>query len=73
MTNPNPFDRRIDILTKSRETPKGVVDAAVFVHDTIELAWMAAEDVFGDKATPDVALAIYDRIAARMPRAKGSR
>ncbi len=74
MAKLNPFDTRIEILGKSSLTPAGVIESATFVNDTLELAWMSAAEVFGDKATPEVALAIYDRIAARLPaKPKGSR
>jgi hypothetical protein len=66
------FDRRIDILSKRMgDVPAtGVVDAAVYVHDTLETAWLAAESIFGEKATPDVALAIYDRIVRKISEQK---
>lgn len=58
------FDKALDRLSKSRDVPAGMTDAAAYVNDTLELAWVSARSIFGKAATPDVAIAIYDRIAA---------
>ena len=42
--------------------PEDTKDATVYVADTLELAWCAARQVFGEIATPEVALEIFDRI-----------
>lgn len=39
-----------------------VRNSAVFVTDTLDLAWASAKAIFADKATPEHALAIYDRM-----------
>ena len=41
---------------------KVLAEAALHVHATLEIAWLAAQSVFGDRATPDLALAVYDRV-----------
>jgi hypothetical protein len=64
MKTDNPFDKKLEIWVT--RTPAGVHDAAVFVTETLELCWAAAQAVFEDKATPEAALAIYDRVQARM-------
>jgi hypothetical protein len=61
-----PFDRRITLL--NGRAPSALIDAMVYVHDTVETAQMAARALFGDKATPEIALALYDRIAAEHQR-----
>lgn len=64
MRTDNPFDRKLDAW--SREIPPGVRDAAVFVTDTLDLSWASVQAVFEDQATPELALAIYDRIEKRI-------
>jgi hypothetical protein len=54
------FERHIENL-RGKEPP-AVAEAAAHVHSTLETAWLSAQAIFGDRATPDVALAIYDRI-----------
>jgi hypothetical protein len=63
-----PFDQKLEIW--KGHIPEDVVDAAVFVNDTLELSWASAQSVFGEKATPEIALAIFDRLAARLPSRK---
>ncbi len=63
----NPFDKKLEIW-KNR-IPQQVRDASVFVTDTLDLSWAAAQSIFEDKATPEIALAIYDRLVDRMDEA----
>ncbi len=73
MKTDNPFDKKLDVW--GARAPADVRDAAVFVTDTLELCWASARSVFEDKATPEAALAIYDRVCARMAtvgRVKGA-
>lgn len=67
MKTDNSFDRKLE--ARGSRIPDDVRDAAVFVTDTMELCWAAAQAVFEEKATPEAALAIYDRIRARMAEA----
>jgi hypothetical protein len=46
-------------------------DAAIFVHDTLGIAHSSARSLFGDDVPAHIAVAIYDRIVAKMPKAKG--
>jgi hypothetical protein len=62
MSEPKRFQERIDQMNKAWRGPEHTADAAQYVHDTLELAWAAATDIFGDKVSADVALGIYDRI-----------
>ena len=64
MKTDNPFDKKIEI-GKGR-IPHKVEGAAIFVTDTLDLCLAAAVTVFEEKATPELALAIYDRVVARM-------
>lgn len=41
--------------------PEDVRNAAVYVADTLDLCWLAAQTLFGNKAKPEHALAIFDR------------
>lgn len=73
MKTDNPFDKKLEI--RAARTPAAVHDAAVSVTDTPELCWAAAQAVFEDRATPGAALAIYDRVQARIeaaPQQKGA-
>jgi hypothetical protein len=60
--SPSRFDRRVEILRGTMGVPDHLVDAAVYVNDTMEIARIIADDVFQDDATIEAALAIYDRI-----------
>jgi hypothetical protein len=64
MNSDNPFDKKLE--SWDDRIPDGVRDAAVFVTDTLELCWASAQAVFGDKATPDIALEIFDRVTEYM-------
>lgn len=62
MKDTNPLDKHLAIA----KYPNHITDAVVFVADTMDIAWLAAQSVFEDKATPELAVAIFDRIAARI-------
>jgi hypothetical protein len=64
MKTDNPFDKKLREWDK--DVPGDIRDAAVYVTDTLELSWSAAQAVFEEKATPELALAIYDRITAKI-------
>lgn len=59
----NPFDQHLEV---NKRIPADVRDASRLVTDTMDLAWKAAQAVFEDAATPEIALAIYDRIVSRL-------
>ncbi|MGH7239358.1 MAG: hypothetical protein ACREHG_04735 [Candidatus Saccharimonadales bacterium] len=50
MKSANPFDKKLDVW--KHDIAAGVRDAVVFVTDTLDLSWAAAQAVFEDKATP---------------------
>lgn len=44
------------------EWPAHVHQAFVTVVDRLDTAWIAAQSIFKDQATPDAAIAIFDRV-----------
>lgn len=65
------FDNRLTLLDKTRGKPQHIGDSLAYVHDTLETTWLSARVIFGEKATPEVALAIYDRVNAERLRRVG--
>lgn len=59
----NPLDRHLAI---NKQIPEGLRDAVTEVADHLDLAWMTAQSVFEERATPELALAVFDRISARL-------
>lgn len=66
----NPFDKKIEIWRG--KIPSETCESAVYVNDTLDLCWASASSVFGDRATPEIALAIYDRVVSRAEMRKKS-
>lgn len=62
--NDCPFDKKLDIW--GNRVPENVQEATTYINDTLELCWASARQVFGDKANPEHALQIYDRIILRI-------
>lgn len=68
---PTVFDEKLESLEKSFRAESfpqfsEVREASGFVVDTLDIAWSAAKAIFGEKATPDHALEIYDRMILRI-------
>jgi hypothetical protein len=66
----NPLESSDLINSVSGRDPSQLRDVAVFITDSLDLAWVAARAVFEDKATPQLALEILDRYLealAKMP------
>jgi hypothetical protein len=62
------FDKKIkeiNHVTGGTIDHSSISDAAIFVNDTLDIAWASAKSVFGNDATPDIAVLIYDRIIER--------
>ncbi|MDI1483588.1 hypothetical protein [Polyangium sp. y55x31] len=59
------FDAKVTLLDKALGKPEHIIEAMTYVTDTLDVAWVAALDVFGKEATPQLALQIYDRMHAR--------
>lgn len=61
----NPFDRKLEL---NRHLPEGVREALINVNDTLEYAWLSAQTVFEEKATPEHAIAIGQMMLAERER-----
>jgi hypothetical protein len=62
MKTDNPLDRHLSLVSRM---PEGLRDAVTEVADELDLAWLATQAVFEDRATPELALSVLDRILAR--------
>ena len=62
------FESKLTQARTSMHAPRGLADAAVYVNDTLELAWRSAQNVFGNKATPDAAIEIFKLMDAERHR-----
>ncbi len=60
----NEFDNKLE--AQKENIPKDVLDAAVFVTDTMDLCVASADAIFDTKSTPELALEIYDRVIEKM-------
>lgn len=60
----NPFDDKLK--TYQGRAPGEVLEAAVYVTDTLDLCWAAAQAVFEDRATSADAMAIFRMIHERI-------
>jgi len=65
MKTDNPFDCALDA---QKGIPENVREQVVWVTDTLDLCWASAKSVFEKQATPELALAIFDRVVARIGR-----
>ncbi|MGL5874205.1 MAG: hypothetical protein ACRC2R_17860 [Xenococcaceae cyanobacterium] len=66
----NPFDKKLDL--HKNDIPWNVRDELVWVHDTLDLCWASAKTIFGENVTPEIALAIYDRVVSRIQESEDS-
>jgi hypothetical protein len=55
------FEKRLELRRK--HCPPGLVEAMVFVNDTLEMADSIADDLFGEENTPEAVIEIYRLIA----------
>lgn len=60
-TGRNRFELRLELL-RLQPDPQHIGDAAAYVHDSMEIAWVASQSIFGREATVEGAIAIFDRI-----------
>ena len=65
MKSDNPFDRRLE--AQKNVIPTAVRDSAVFVTDTLDIYWAAAQAVFEEQATPEHAIAICKMLIDELP------
>jgi hypothetical protein len=60
----NPLDEHLKV--SQGKIPEDILNATIYVNDTLYIAWLSAQSIFEDKATPEIALAIYDRLLQRL-------
>ena len=63
MKSKNPLDLHME---RNKKIPYKVREAVLDIADTLDIAWLATQAVFEDKATPEMALAVFDRIQFRI-------
>lgn len=56
MKTDNPFDKKLELW--GDRVPSSTRDAAVYVTDTLDLAWATAQSIFEDQAKPEHTLEI---------------
>lgn len=63
-----PFGKALEVQQTpiSSRIPGDVLGSVVWVHDTLNLAFASAQQLFGEQFTADHVLGIYDRFVARM-------
>lgn len=66
MNTDNPLDKHIELY--SSRIPTELRDAATETADQMELAGLIAKTVFKDDATPELSVAMYDRMIARLTK-----
>lgn len=66
----NPLDRHLKV---NKRMPEGLRDAAIDVADLLDLAWMTTQSVFEDRASPEIALGVYDRLVSHWKSSPGPR
>lgn len=66
----DPFTAKIERVRGGRLSHHGPIDAAIYVHDTMEIAREAARSLFGDDFAWESVIAIYDRIEAKQSHSK---
>jgi hypothetical protein len=59
----NPLDKHLAV---NKAMPGHLHSAICDVADTLDLAWLATQSVFEDKATPELAIAVFDRLVSRL-------
>lgn len=64
----NKFDNFLNLY--SDKLPSDIVDASVYVNDTLEIAQRIAIDLFGTKVSESTVIAIYDRIKVKQDSLK---
>ena len=63
MKTDNPLDKH---LAMHNRMPEGLRPAVCDVADVLDLAWLTAQSVFEDKATPELAVMVFDRLVSRL-------
>jgi hypothetical protein len=58
----NPFDKKLEFY--KNYAPRSLVSSAVYITDTLDLAWASAQAVFDDQAKPEHAIKILELFLA---------
>lgn len=58
----NPLDKHLDL---HKRLPPGLRDAVTDVADVLDLAWLATQAVFEERATPEQAVVVFERLLDR--------
>ena len=61
----NPLDRHLKV---NNGIDSALRNAVTQVVDVLDLAWMATQSVFEERATPELALLVYDRLVVEQQR-----
>jgi hypothetical protein len=59
MKTNNPFDKKLKI---TNDIPDEIRGALTQTAGTLELSWDMAQAIFEERATPEIAIAIYDLV-----------
>lgn len=59
----NPLDKHLAINTRM---PQHLRSAVCDVADLLDLAWITTQSVFEEQATPELAVAVFDRLVSRV-------
>lgn len=59
----NAFDTHLKV---NESIPSEIRDAAIDVNDTLNIAWLSAQSIFEDKASPEIAIEIYNLMQERL-------
>ncbi|MBI0327674.1 hypothetical protein [Burkholderia plantarii] len=62
------FNEYVDALNRRQRFPPGVLDAWQYANDTLDMSCALAKARFGDAATPEHALAIFQTVTADIAR-----
>lgn len=63
MKEGSPLDQHLALHQK---LPGNLRPAVCDVSDVLDLAWLTTQSVFEDKATPEMAVAVFDRLVSRL-------
>jgi hypothetical protein len=59
-----PFEQHLEKLSSSTIN-QNLLDAIIFVNDTLEVSYKSAKCIFNTEPSPETVLEIYDRIVER--------
>lgn len=56
MLSDDVFEQKLKLWKGSM--PEEIEFSAIYIHDTLKLSWASAQSVFGEQATPEIAIEI---------------